>query len=520
MYLPASKPTLISISVMVLCNMVQAQPDIAWQRALGGMYEDHVEDLAATLDGGYIAVGYAYSNDGDVSGQQGEGDGWVVKLDGNGDLVWQQCLGGSLADKLFTVLALPDGGCLAAGVTNSDDGDVSGAHGLNDAWVVRLDPAGTLLWQRCLGGSGNDAANSLVPAAGGGYFLTGVTDSPDGDVIGLHGVVGDGWVVKLDDQGDIAWQRCLGGTGSDIGHDVLPRADGGVIVALASNSVDGDVTAPLGDMDAWLVKLDSVGSIEWDVSAGGMFMDLMYPSLAGTADGGFAMLGQSLSVYGFPGTCTLASNRDVYLVRFDASGTQLWHRCYGGPWNDAGADLLAMADGGFTLAGTVELDGCDVGSVNGVLDLWLVRVDASGILLWERACGGSLGDVATSLVMSPDGNLAMGGYTLSSDGDVTGQHGDADGWVVRFGLDDVGIGPTEGPSVQFWQAAGAPQLHVFLPDPGAFTWWVSDARGAVVAQGTVRSGSVVLDLKGLNAGAYWITFQEGGRRTTRSFFLQ
>ncbi len=201
-------------------------------------------------------LGGTFSNDGDVSGNHGIVDSWIVKLNSSGDIIWQKCFGGTDDDVAFSIQQTSDGGFIVAGYTSSNDGDVSGNHGGGDYWVVKLDSSGTIQWQKCLGGTDNDEAKSIQQTSDGGYIVAGETWSNDGDVSGNHGN-SDYWVVKLNSSGDIEWQKCLGGTVKDIAKTIQQTSDGGFIVAGYTNSNDGDVSGIHGDYyDFWVVKLN------------------------------------------------------------------------------------------------------------------------------------------------------------------------------------------------------------------------------------------------------------------------
>jgi len=239
-------------------------PNIEWQKCLGGSNDDEAYSVQQTSDGGYIVAGSTRSNDGDVSGNHEEvwwlvWDFWVVKLDRYGDIEWQKCLGGSDSDWAESIQQTNDGGYIVAGYTGSNDGDVSGNHGEKDFWVVKLDRYGDIEWQKCLGGSGGggsggDYAYSVQQTSDGGYIVAGETWSNNGDVSGYHGG-GDVWVVKLDRYGDIKWQKCLGGSSWDWAYSIQQTNDGGYIVAGLTRSNDGDVSGNYGEKDFWVVKL-------------------------------------------------------------------------------------------------------------------------------------------------------------------------------------------------------------------------------------------------------------------------
>jgi hypothetical protein len=173
---------------------------------------------------------------------------------------WQKCLGGSDIDQALSVQQTSDGGYIVGGRSNSIDGDVTGNHGDYDAWIVKLDTIGNMEWQKSLGGSDNDGASSIQQTFDGGYIVAGYSVSNDGDVTGNHGE-GDCWIVKLDKRGNIEWQKFLGGSSSDNANSINQTSDGDYIVAGDSFSNNGDVTGNhdvarnQGYPDLWVIKL-------------------------------------------------------------------------------------------------------------------------------------------------------------------------------------------------------------------------------------------------------------------------
>jgi hypothetical protein len=260
---------------------------------LGGSSDEWASSIQQTFDGGYIVAGYTYSNDGDVSGNHGNRDGWVVKLDASGSLLWQKCLGGNSSDWARSIQQTSDGGYIVAGETHSNDGDVSGHHGNGDGWVVKLDASGNLLWQKCLGGSSYDSVSSIQQTSDGGYIVAGSTYSNDGDVSGNHGN-DDSWVVKLDASGNLLWQKCLGGSNWDYAESIQQTSDGGYIVAGITFSNDGDVSGYHGEGDGWIVKLDASGNLLWQKCLGGSYREWAY-SIQQTSDGGYIVAGYTNS---------------------------------------------------------------------------------------------------------------------------------------------------------------------------------------------------------------------------------
>ena len=246
------KITLILLSAVVC--LAQTAPTIMWQKSLGGSDWDWAYSIQQTSDGGFIVAGGSYSNDVYVTGNHGSTDYWVLKLKPSGDIEWQKSLGGSDADEAFSIQQTSDGGFIVAGYSESNDGDVTGNHGWYDYWVVKLNTSGAIDWQKSLGGSYSDAAYSIQQTSDDGFIVAGGSYSDDGDVTENH-LSADYWVVKLNSSGNIEWQKSLGGSDDDIATSIQQTSDGGFIVAGYSGSNNGDVTGNHGNVDYWIVKL-------------------------------------------------------------------------------------------------------------------------------------------------------------------------------------------------------------------------------------------------------------------------
>jgi uncharacterized delta-60 repeat protein len=231
-----------------------AAGNIDWQKSLGGSGWDVAYSIEQTTDGGYIIAGYSESNDGNVSGNHGNYDYWIVKLTSSGDIDWQKSLGGSGWDVAYSIEQTTDGGYIAAGYSDSNDGDVSGNHGSNDYWIIKLTATGDIEWQKSLGGSSPDYAYSVQQTTDGGYIIAGYSWSVDGDILENHGYH-DYWIVKLNSAGVIDWQKSLGGSYNDYAYSIKQTTDGGYIIAGTSWSDDGDVSGNHGVYDFWIVKI-------------------------------------------------------------------------------------------------------------------------------------------------------------------------------------------------------------------------------------------------------------------------
>ncbi len=411
-------------------------PDkIVWQKCLGGTADEFAYSVVKTTDGGIVVAGYTDSQNGDVVGNHGGEDGWVVKLNSAGVIQWAKCLGGTASDYLYSIIQTSDSGYAVAGQTLSSDGDVSGNHGGGDAWVVKLNDTGGIEWQHCYGGSSSEIFSSISQTSDGGYVMGGQTMSTDGDVSGFHGgVFSDAWVVKINGTGAIQWQKCLGGNEDDVSSAVIQTAGGEFIMAGTTGSVNnGDVHGFLGgSSDAWVVMLsDSV--IQWQECLGGTGEDAAN-SIIQTTDGGFVLAAYTTSddddVSGLHGVYY----GDAWIVKLNGVGDIQWQKCYGGTEDDDARSIVQTNDNGFVFAGTTVSNDGDVSGYFGGVDEWVVKLTDSGKIQWQKCLGGTNVDIANSIIQTSSSNYVVAGYTGSNDSDVSGNHGSGlDEWVVTLG---------------------------------------------------------------------------------------
>ena len=288
-----------------------------WQQTYGGSGDEAATAVIQTTDGGFALAGRT------TSYGTGRMDFWLVRTDAHGTMEWQQTYGGSGSEIAWAVIQTADGGFALAGFTRS-----YGAGG-NDFWLVKTDAHGTMEWQQTYGGAGYDVAYAVIQTADGGFALAGYIKS--------YGAGGnDFWLVKTDAHGIMEWQQTYGGSDSDVASAVIQTADGGFALAGRTYSYGA------GTKDFWLVKTDAHGIMEWHRPYGGADWDRA-SSVIQTGDGGFALAGDTDS-FG-------AGNADAWLVKTDAHGTMEWQQTYGGAGSDEASAVIQTADGGFALAG-------------------------------------------------------------------------------------------------------------------------------------------------------------------------
>jgi hypothetical protein len=222
---------------------------------------------------------YTESNDGDVSGNHGKSDAWVVKTDANGNILWQKCFGGKNNDADYhqtQIIKSMEGGYMLSTMTNSSDAQVTGLHGkpgkkwtssttdLGDVWLVKLDDNGNIQWQKCFGGPIWDFFENIIQTSDGNYLGSGATHGAGGDSPGNNGAngVADWWLAKISPAGNLIWSRNYGGTGAEAIHGkVFELSNGDLILPSGTRSNDHDCIGISGPPDLWIMKTDASGNI-------------------------------------------------------------------------------------------------------------------------------------------------------------------------------------------------------------------------------------------------------------------
>jgi len=368
---------------------LDANGNLQWTKTIGGPEYDWGNSLIQTSDGGYAIAGFT------TSFGAGKEDVYVVKLDANGNLQWTKTIGGPEYDWGNSLIQTSDGGYVIAGYTTS-----FGA-GKADVYLVKLDAKGNLQWTKTIGGPEGEAGFSLIQTSDDGYAIAGIIisfDLEEGDIYD------DVYVVKLDANGNLQWTKTIGGESWDWGYSLLQTSDGGYAIAGSTQSFGAGLS------DAYLVKLDANGNLQWTKTIGGPKSE-SGRSLIQTSDGGYAIAGYTKS-FG-------AGEDDVYVVKLDANGNLQWTKTIGGPRSEIGFSLIQTSDGGYAIAGYTESFGA------GFSDVYVVKLDKNG-----NACcavsqtsqvgsGGRLRSATSSI--GSGGTLTAPTSSTSSGGTLTNQ---------------------------------------------------------------------------------------------------
>jgi hypothetical protein len=380
-------------SLLLFCITTVNAQDILWEKSYGGKHADYLSDAIPTPDYGFILAGSSVSKKTGTKNEDNRGDldYWVWKMDEKGNQDWQKSIGGSGQDRLISLVLTRDGGYLLAGNSDSSPSPSKGGEkkgrriGGVDFWIVKLNAKGGEEWQKTLGGKGQDELSCIVKTRDGGYIIGGSSSSESSP------------------------NPSKGGESSpDTGKDTE------VIVK---------TSAYFGNMDYWVIRMDGEGTILWQKSFGGIYNDELN-SIALTDDGGFLLGGSSNSpVYSSPNLSEGGGHAggkqdacigldDYWIIKLDKDGEEEWQKVIGGSGDDQLQDVHQTQDGNYLLAGYTNSDtGDDKKSSNeDGTDFWLVKLDKMQTVVWQETYNIGKVDVLTSLVENNDGSLLLGGY--------------------------------------------------------------------------------------------------------------
>ena len=412
--------------------------EVDWIRNFGGSGSDKAQAVIPTSDGGIAVLGYSNSTDGQLTSKNlAVNDYWLLKFDADGELQWHRTYGGSKDDRGQALIQTSDGGYALAGYAMSSDGDGSNNEGFHDHWIVKLDAGGSIQWERSFGFAGHDHAYDLVQSEDGGFFFTGFLDivASGGQggtekISGLtaHGV-GEFWGTKIDAQGNLEWRKFFGGTNNDRAYGLVRSFDGGYIMAGFSESDDADISNTKGSYDFWLVKVNDQGGLVWERSFGGSGIDVAY-DIERTEDNAYVVVGHTFST-----DKDVSENHggsDAWLIKINESGELLWERTYGGSNFDTANSVKQTADGGFLIAGNSRSNDQDLEANAGENDMWVIKTDSNGNMTWQNSQGGSAIDMGFDAVEHDENGIILVGQSASPEFNAENRLGGADLVVLRY----------------------------------------------------------------------------------------
>ena len=369
---------------------LQTQAQTTWSKTYGGPLQDRFYQILSLPDGGYV-IPSSFMN------ASGNWDGRLVHIAPTGDVLFAGTIGGAGDDYLYRMTPAADGGYFIAGTTAS-----FGAGG-DDVWLIKLDQNGDLVWQKAYGQAGNEELEAVEAMSDGGAMLVADVTLPG------HGY--DAWIFRVDASGNMLWSKTLGGTGNDYPRALVPGPNG-IVGMLGSTYSAG----PLAK--GWLVGFKPDGTIDAQNAFGPPGTELFGEAVTAASDGNYFILGEG---YEPPGNAA-----QILILKMDTQGSILWQESIGGADNDEPYGAVADDAGGCYIVGrTASFSGG-----GNTTDGWAAHLNESGQVLWQNRYGEASYDAIEDAVPTPDGGLLMVG-TKAYDGP-----GQGDGWLLKVKASD------------------------------------------------------------------------------------
>jgi hypothetical protein len=396
-------------------GIVEMMPVVVqkWAKTYGGVNDEDIEAIQTLSGGGYIVAARTQSfGFGDPDPEIGNTDIWIFKLNANGSVAWEKSYGGSGSDFFGEViLQTSDGGYITTGYT------ASFGDWVEVGWILKLNADGTIAWQKTYGDYWQEI-DAILETGDGGYLSAGhayFSETNSGDL----------WIMKLNANGTVSWQKThsLGDDYEVTVKSLIPATDGGYIVAGTFDYCpDGCVGS-----DIWIVKINDNGSIVWQKPYGGA-NDERGDDIQPTTDGGYIVIGRTAS-FG-------AGMDDIWILKIAANGTIAWQKTYGGAFYDQGEGIVQTTDGGYVAAGRIGLCDPNIPPYENCWDIIAFKLNAVGSIVWQKTYGGSDDEDTNGIVATSDGGYLVAGETLSFG------TGSEDLWILKMDSDGS-VGATD-----------------------------------------------------------------------------
>ena len=345
--------------------------EILINKTFGGLRDDRGKYVQETSDKGYILIGQTGSNG------AGGFDIWVIKTDDDGNIIWDKTYGGPKNEEGVVIQETNDNGFIIAGITSSI------GNGDRDIWLIKIDIDGNIIWDKTFGGDKWDVPDSILLLEDGSYIILASTESFGAGDFNV-------WLIKADSNGNEIWNHTFGGDDYDAGNWIQHTNDGGYMLACTS-SLNEDCNP-----DILIIKTDANGNELWNKRFGGTGSE--GSSMIESKEGGFVIVGyKTVSIFG----------RDVWLIEIDEDGNEMWNQTYGASSEEWGYFLQITDNGDIIIVGHSWYFEYKQ------YDIWLIKTDKNGNQKWNRLFGGDKYDRGYCLCKTSAGNYLIIGSTAS-----------------------------------------------------------------------------------------------------------
>ena len=510
--------TAFAVGLCLSANVMAQVPNIIWQKCFGGTNSDVV--FNSIIDNQNLTS---------VGVSQSMGGLSLFQCDLNGNLIWEQILDSGLINDGYSISKTIDGGYFIVG--QAYDVNTPGYIGQWDFIAYKLDINRNIEWRKCFGGNSFDLAPRCIQSSDGFLYLVGTTSSNNLNSSTNHGEY-DILVIKLDVLGNVIWQKCYGGTAAEFssevgGSNIVETSNGDFIIAGAASSIDGDVQGynqssdPMIPTDGWVIKIDNNGLLLWQKCLGGTGDDKLN-SIALSQLGEIYVVGYSSSI---DNGIINKGQSDIYIAKLSLTGQLIWQKTYGGYLSE-NANSLRLVQDGILVFGQSKSNDYDISGNHGGKDFCLMKLDFSGNIIWQKSLGGQNDDIGYNVLTTSDGSIFLFGETNSNNGDVTGNHGGADAWIVKLTTNNVYLEEVINNLIQIYPNPASDHITI---DNGNYTAMsgysikIENNAGQQVFQSLINQAQFYVDLSTWSGnGLYFVHLidAQGNTITVRKIVLQ
>ena len=396
------------VLISFYCIGYAAEEILTWDKTFGGNSDDMGFSIIQTENGGYAIAGYAIfprrEKKEDWKSKLGyiilekskRQDFWIIKLDKNGNMEWDETFGEEMTDLARSIIQTKDGGYAIVGSIWTK------YVRKQDFWLIKLGENGNKEWEKTFNKDEQDIAYSIIQTKDGGYAIAGGAGKRFWGEVNF-------WITKLDAKGNMEWENNFGGKGWDEIYSIIQIKDGSFIATGCVGSKGK------GRVDVCVAKLDRRGNLVWIKTFGGSDYDEAH-SIIQSEDGGYAVAGFTVSED--------TGDRDIWVIKLNKEGNKIWDKTLGGTSEDWANSIIQNKNGNYMIAGWTSSIGA------GKTDVWIIKLNKRGDLVWDKTFGGSEDDEAHSIIQTEDGGYAVAGWTESKGA------GNSDVWVIK--LDENG----------------------------------------------------------------------------------
>ena len=359
-----------------LVSKFSLENTLEWQKTYGGSEDDKASAVIQTLDGGFLVLGYSKSSDLDVSENAGSKDFWLLRLSRTGIIIWEKSFGFLGADYGTSLVATSDGGYLITGVldvsASNGQGNSKSAtikHAGGDYWAIKTDPSGNLKWSRFFGGSFTEVPLGIVETTNNNFIIAGSSDSNDFNISNSNGSY-DFWITKIASDGNLIWEKSFGGSEIDEARAITATNDGNFIIVGDTRSADKNVSINNGAADVWILKISTEGDLLWEKTIGGASFDVAR-AVSRTRDNGFLIAGSSRSLdNGFENK----GQNDALILKIDTNGKLLWQKTFGGSEIDFLYGVVELNNKSIIAVGESSSSDQDISKNKGFTDALVIQL--------------------------------------------------------------------------------------------------------------------------------------------------